>query len=142
LYPLKFDNRKAARVRVALRRVGDNLLNDEELGRAERLPVVAAAFLASGAAMSERFRAAALNAARNDVYADLKLTLIGVLPEFLHGSGRKLRAQTMHELIIAIERHRPGRRMKIAHRGVCETLAAMHRAGMTVFMASQQSAPD
>jgi hypothetical protein len=111
LYPLNFTDAEAATVRAKLEALGDSVLRHPILGKAEHLPVVAGAFLATGAVMSDTFKASAITAAQNDYYGG---------PDW--NDGGVGRAATMADLIEKIKAHEPGSRVEIVHKGLFQTI--------------------
>ena len=113
LYPLDFDDSAAAQVRSALEGLGESVLEDPNLNNSEALPVVAATYLQSGAAMPEKVKVAALVAIRKDAFGG----------DGWRDGGAERKA-VMAWLEAAVLAHEPGKRVDIESRGLLETVLA------------------
>ena len=134
LYPLQFSSRRRALLRAKLESAGDTLLDlvssvQFVYGIAETetsYPVLAACYLATGAAMPEGLRMQAAAAARTD-------TLSAPETVWAAGTGTRMgwpeRRAYMAALADAIEIHQPGDVfLDFSHVGLLERLSGRQRS--------------
>lgn len=117
LYPLRFDAEQTAIIRAKLEALPDYIITDGvtgsgRLGSDESLPVVAAAFMAVGAAMSPKFKSEALRATRDDYYGG---------PDWKDGGVSRAAVMAKHAELI--EAHEPGKCVDIEQKGLFEKMA-------------------
>lgn len=126
LYPLRLSATACGRVRAKLEASGEGLIDTltspqfrrEQSELDESLPVLAACFLATGAAMPEGLRRGAAEAARRDPVSS---------PDTEWSSGRlgwPQRRGYMQQLAEVIERHQPGEVVDLGHVGLTERMLA------------------